>query len=296
MMQVALEATAKGQRLDVAVAAASGISRNQIHHCIKSGLVAIDGQTVINVKQEVQGGEVVTISEPTAQAAAAVPELTILYEDDDVLVIDKPAGLVVHASESGRIQPTVAAFAHARGVEDKDTVRPGIVHRLDKDTSGVMIIAKNEVAKEFLQRQFRKRSVDKHYLALVRGRMTEAEAEIRLPVGRDRRAPVKRAVVPGAREAITAYRVAHEYPGASLVEIGLKTGRTHQIRVHFSHLGHPVVGDTLYGEAKGPAGLSRQFLHASSLSIELPSGQRISVVSPLPPELKQYLQHLGSAV
>ncbi|HUC20882.1 MAG TPA: RluA family pseudouridine synthase [Candidatus Polarisedimenticolaceae bacterium] len=221
-------------------------------------------------------------------------DLTVLYEDEDVLAIDKPAGLVVHNAETATVQPTVADFARERGVVDTDDERPGIVHRLDKDTSGVMLISKHMEAKAFLQRQFKQRGVEKTYIALLRGRLREPHAIIRLPIGRHRKQPVKRAVIPGGREAVTEYWVRETYPGASLVEIRLHTGRTHQIRVHFSHLGNPVIGDTFYGEKQRPAGLTRQFLHAAKISLELPSGKRVTVESPLPPELESFLQNLGS--
>lgn len=210
------------------------------------------------------------------------------------MAVDKPAKLVVHNAETATIQPTVADFARERGVIDTDDERPGIVHRLDKDTSGVMLLAKHPEAKAFLQHQFKQREVQKTYIALVRGRLREKHAIIRLPIGRHRKQPVKRAVVPGGREAVTEYRVREVYPGASLVEISLHTGRTHQIRVHFSHLGNPVIGDTFYGEKALPQGLTRQFLHAEKIRLNLPSGKPVTITSPLPSELELYLQNLAS--
>ncbi|HEX7259996.1 MAG TPA: RluA family pseudouridine synthase [Candidatus Saccharimonadia bacterium] len=223
-----------------------------------------------------------------------VPNLTVLYEDDDVLAIDKPAGLVVHDAETATIQPTVADFARQQGVIDPDSDRPGIVHRLDKDTSGVMLIAKHPEAKAFLQRQFKQRQVEKSYIALVRGRLRQEHAIIRLPIGRHRKQPVKRAVIPGGRASVTEYWVREVYAGASLVEISLHTGRTHQIRVHFSYLGNPVIGDTFYGEKQLPRGLTRQFLHAAQISLELPSHKKVTIESPLPSELESYLQNVSS--
>ena len=292
---IRLAPTAAGQRLDVALTAATGTSRSQVQKRLHEGVVRINDQ-VVDAKYTVVGGETVIIEEPAAVVVPPAPKLPILYEDDDVLVVDKPAGLIVHMSESGRSEPTVAAFALAHGVKDDDPTRPGIVHRLDKDTSGAMVIAKHPEAKAELQRQFRNRSVKKTYTALVRGRLTEAEAVINLPIGRDRKRPVKRAVVPGSRAAVTHYRVVATYPGASLVEIDLQTGRTHQIRVHFSHIGHPVIGDQLYGNAPMVPGLPRQFLHASALAFTSPSGQEVRVTSPLPSDLRRYLDSLDGDV
>ncbi len=222
----------------------------------------------------------------------SVPELRVLYEDQDVIAVDKPAGLVVHPAETATVQPTVADFARSRGVIDPDDERPGIVHRLDKDTSGILLLAKHPQAKAWLQRQFKERRVKKTYIALLRGRLTPDEAIIKLPIGRHRKQPVKRAVVPGGREATTQYRVVRPYPGTTLAEVDLQTGRTHQIRVHFAHLGHPVIGDQFYGEKQRPTGLSRQFLHAAQLQFVLPSGTEITLKSGLPKELSNYLQSL----
>jgi 23S rRNA pseudouridine1911/1915/1917 synthase len=293
--QISLPPETVGQRLDLALTAATGLSRSQLQRQLKQGLVCVNG-AVAGAKYAVVGGEAVTIEEVAPAAVPAVPHLPILYEDDDVLVVDKPAGLIVHTSESGRSEPTVAAFAHAQGVQDEDSVRPGIVHRLDKDTSGAMVIAKNPKAKAELQRQFRARSVRKTYTALVRGHLQEAEAIMNLPIGRNRKRPVERAVIPGGRPAVTHYRVISTYPGASLVEVDLQTGRTHQIRVHFSHIGHPIIGDRLYGSKGAVPELPRQFLHAASLAFQSPSGRAVRVTSPLPPDLRHYLASLDGGV
>jgi 23S rRNA pseudouridine1911/1915/1917 synthase len=290
-----LPTDAAGQRLDVVLAAITGLSRSQLQKRLREGLVAVDG-VVVNSKYTPRGGEMVALLELPATATPVVPKLPILYEDDDVLVIDKPAGLLVHASESGKLQPTVAAFARAHGVRDNDAARPGIVHRLDRDTSGVMVLAKTLAAKADLQRQFKNRRVGKTYIALVRGHLSQAEAIINLPIGRDRTRPLRRAVVPGGRLATTQYRVVAEYPGATLVEIDLHTGRTHQIRVHFSHIGHPILGDALYGDTVPTPGLPRQFLHASQLALQLPSGRPMSFRSPLPLDLQIYLDSLNNTV
>ena len=280
-----------GKRLDIAVTEMGGISRSQVQKLIRAGAIRLDGATV-DAKQAAKVGDTIELNLADDGPALPAPEIPILYEDADVLVVDKPAGLVVHLTESRRPQPTVAAFAAAHGVVDEDAERPGIVHRLDKDTSGAMVIAKNPAAKAELQRQFKQRTIGKTYVALVRGRLSEAEAIIRLPIGRHHRLPVKRAVLPGGREAVTRYRTLEVLPGATLVEINLQTGRTHQIRVHFSHIGHPVIGDVVYGDAKRPPGLARQFLHAAKLEFIAPSGKPVTVESPLPPDLDAFLRSL----
>ncbi|TAK89663.1 RluA family pseudouridine synthase [Patescibacteria group bacterium] len=285
--------SAAGQRLDVALSQLLGQTRSQVQRMLKEQRVKVDSE-LRPAKWQVEGGEQITVTQPEPQVGFEAPDLTILYEDDDVMAIDKPAGLVVHDTETGRMQPTVAAFAAAQGVEDDDDDRQGIVHRLDKDTSGVMLLAKNPKAKAYLQQQFRERKVDKRYIALVRGRLNEDEATIKLPIGRNRTTPIKRAVLPHGRQAVTHYQVLERLAGACLVSIGLETGRTHQIRVHFAHLGHPVVGDTLYGEPT--PGLNRQFLHAEQIEFVAPSGKTVKVSSPLPQELSDYLDALRNKV
>lgn len=276
-----------GERLDVVLARLSGMTRSQVQRHLKEGRFTAENQ-LLSARTSAPAGLSIRLLPQVKMADQSIPNIPVVYQDKDVLVIDKPAGLTVHATESGRTQPTLAPFARQHGVTDSDPERPGIVHRLDKDTSGLMVLAKTPEAKAFLQQQFRNREVGKTYIALVQGRPTHEEASIKLPIGRDRREPVKRAVVPGAREALTHYRVLEELPGASLLEVQLHTGRTHQIRVHFSHTGHPVMGDALYGKNR-VKGLKRQFLHASGLRITLPNGQRKSFQSPLPPELEDYL-------
>lgn len=284
-----------GQRLDVVATSLLGLSRAQVQKHIAAGAITLNNQSV-DSKRAVKTRDLISYQLPPAEELPAPPQLEILYEDDDVIAINKPADLAVHLSETGRPQPTVAAFAAAHGVIDDAAQRPGIVHRLDKDTSGVMLIAKHPQAKTVLQRQFKDRTISKTYRALVRGRMGQPEAMIQLPIGRDRRVPVRRAVVPGGRQSLTYYQVIAEYPGASLLDVNLHTGRTHQIRVHLSHLGHPVIGDTLYSDSKRPSGLSRQFLHAYSLTFTRLDGKEHTVTAPLPPELQKYLATLANQV
>ena len=276
-----------GQRLDSALSAVTGLSRSQIQKALKENRISSDSTEAVSAKDQARSGRHYFLEAPEIESAPPAPDLKVIYEDKQVLVIDKPAGIAVHLGESQRQQPTVAAFGLKKGVKDNDDERPGLVHRLDKDTSGVMIIAKDPETKAFLQKQFKQRQVEKSYLALIKGRLKEHRAVIKLPIGRSRKDPLKRAVLPGGRESATAYEVIEELPKYSLLRVNLLTGRTHQIRVHFAHIGHAVVGDSFYGSAE--KSLNRQFLHAESLKLELPTGVVKNFKSQLPAELKAFL-------
>ena len=215
-------------------------------------------------------------------------ELTVLYEDDDVLVVDKPAGLVTHAAGANQTAPSLASLVRDR-VVDPDQVRGGIVHRLDRDTSGVMIVAKTTEAKDYLQQQFKQRLVQKTYQTVVTGRIDEPQLKIDLPLSRDPKNRLKRQASAAGKTATTEVTVLKHYPEATLIEARPLTGRTHQLRVHLAAIGHPIVGDRLYGAA-GPT--SRLLLHAESLELKLPSGQHRRFVSPLPTDFKEYLDRL----
>ena len=211
--------------------------------------------------------------------------MQILYEDDDVLVVNKPAGIAVHGGPNVSGQ-TVADYFKDK-ITDSDKERSGIVHRLDKDTSGVIIMAKNPQAKKFLQKQFKDRTVQKTYIALVRGKPKHPEAILDWPIGRNPKNPLKQAVVGQGKSAVSHYKTLQEFNGYTLLEVMPKSGRTHQIRVHLSHLGHPVVGDRVYGTDEPK--LNRYFLHAKKLQIVLPSGEQHDFESELPTELSEYL-------
>jgi 23S rRNA pseudouridine1911/1915/1917 synthase len=223
------------------------------------------------------------------------PDLPIVYEDDDILVVDKPAGIAAHHGSGTHGQPTLADFARAH-TTDPDPDRPGIVHRLDRDTSGLMVIAKSAEAKLAMQKQFAGRSVHKTYRLLAVGRLEPEEAIINLPLDRDPAHPLRRAVVASGRDAVTRYRTIGNYPGYTLVEAFPETGRTHQIRVHFAAVGHPVAGDTLYGAPIHSLGLKRQFLHAAALEFDAPSGQHLRLTSELPADLAKVLRELEERV
>lgn len=279
-----------GQRLDLALSQVSGLSRSYWHGRIKARAVRVAGQEV-KASYIVTGNEKVTVeAEAEVQSGPiAMPKLTELYRDDDVIVIEKPAGLLSHTTKPG--EASVAASL-ASEVRDDDAERPGIVHRLDRDTSGVMVVARNPKAKAFLQAQFTGRKVKKTYLMLVRGTPKDLEAVIKLPIGRSKARPTSRTVRASGKEAVTRYKVLERLSGYALIEAQPETGRTHQIRVHFAHLGHPVVGDITYGDKQRPRGLSRQFLHAASLTLTLPSGTVKTFHSTLPNDLEEFLLQL----
>lgn len=300
-----------GQRLDRWLATAlPEHSRSEIQRWIKEGLVLVDDITA-KASHKTEEGQIVKLQLPVQNAesdlqAEDIP-LQIVYEDDDLLVIDKPAGLVVHPAPGHEDGTLVNAVLHhcpaLEGVGGER--RPGIVHRLDKETSGLIVVAKNDRAHRDLQAQFKARTVLKEYLALVEGRVEPPQARISAPLGRHPTDRLRQAILPPdkGRTAVTDYRVIGYYntpirdsnPTAnfSLVSITLHTGRTHQIRVHFAWRKHPIVGDTLYGYRKQRLPLDRHFLHAHRLRFRLPStGEEKEFVAPLPPELQQLLDRL----
>lgn len=219
-------------------------------------------------------------------------DLPVVYEDSDILVTDKPAGLLSHRVTALREEPSVADFVRKK-VKDDDQLRPGLVHRLDKDTSGLMVIAKHPAAKAYMKGLFQKGEVQKTYLALVEGALEPVEAIIRLPLAASRDHE-KRVVKKDGKPAVTHYKVIQNLPGFTLVEVKPETGRTHQIRVHLAHLHRPVAGDVLYGSKNRPLGLRRQFLHAAGLSFTAPSGEHLELKSELPEDLRGFLSHLES--
>jgi 23S rRNA pseudouridine1911/1915/1917 synthase len=248
----------------------------------------------------------VNVTIPPPQTIDLAPEaipLTIIYQDGDIIVLDKPAGLTVHPAPghpSGTlVNALLAACPDLRGPSTglrtgiAGTLRPGIVHRLDKDTSGLMVVAKNDRAQRALQAQLKERVVRKTYLALVGGMPTPREGTIEAPIGRHPKNRKKMAVVADGRESTTRYRVREEIAGGkySLLEVEPVTGRTHQIRVHLAAIGHPVVGDATYGRSSEAIG--RQFLHAHKLAFAMPLGGRtVEFVSPLPADLREALSRL----
>lgn len=296
-----------GGRLDVFLARQMpDWSRSQLQRLIRSGLVTVSGRAARKAGEEVEAGAVVQVRAERAEVRAT-PEslpLVVVYEDEDLVVVNKPAGMVVHVGAGVKSGTLVNALLHHIGTLSTagGELRPGIVHRLDRMTSGLVIVAKNDFAHRRLAAQFKARTIHKAYTVLVHGRVASDSGEIRKPVGRD---PVRRVRMKAGglhpREAMTVYRVVRRFLDFTLVEAEPRTGRTHQIRVHLSSLGHPIVGDTLYGAPARPriggreaASLGRNFLHASRLEFRHPrTGESVKVAAPLPTELSEFLAGLA---
>lgn len=284
-----------GQRLDVVVAENfPEFSRAQWQSQLRSNPALIQGKHVpMNYRLKSEQTIILLLptiiqSKPVLKVPEQLPE--VLYEDNDVIVINKPAGLLTHPSERSDTPSVAAAFSYK--VKDSDKLRPGIVHRLDKDTSGVMILAKTPLAKEFLQSQFKERKVVKEYIALLDGSLANTSARIELPLARSKKRPNAMVVSQTGKKAVSEYQVIAEYPHNSLVHINLLTGRTHQIRVQFAHIDHPVVGDDIYNHSKANPPINRQFLHSKSLTLTLPNGEKKTFTAELPDDLAMYLEQL----
>jgi 23S rRNA pseudouridine1911/1915/1917 synthase len=258
--------------------------------------VLVDGERRAKSRR-LEGGESLEIEPPERQEAAlesATLELQVPYEDEHLLVVDKPAGVVVHPA-AGHSGGTLVQALLARGIAGgEDPERPGIVHRLDRDTSGLLVVARSQEAYEALQRLIRERELERRYLALVRGRPRSRRGRIEAPIGRDRHDPFRQSLDTDApREAITHFEVEQLLPAHALLAVRLETGRTHQIRVHLAAIDLPVVGDPVYGVPD--AELGRQFLHAAALSFPHPiAGARVETESPLPDELQAALLRFSS--
>lgn len=302
-----------GLRLDRVVAThCAEVSRTRVQELIEQGLILLNGRSTKD-SQKVHTGDVIEVDAQPRPPLKAEPEsipLNVLYEDDDVIGINKPAGMMVHAG-AGKSEGTLVNALLGRGQhlsQSDDPLRPGIVHRLDKETSGVLLVAKNDFAHAKLADSFRDRTIQKTYIALVQGLLAEDRGRIELPIARHpnhrtRMTADRASLLPNSRPARTDWRVVARIGPTTLLEIHLHTGRTHQIRVHFSAVHHPVVGDTLYGAdshvqvAHTPLpALERNFLHAAKIVFAQPrSGKSIQLVAPLPVELRDYLHKLATA-
>ncbi len=299
---VHLQVDEAGERLDrYLVRALPDVSRSQVQRWIRQGRVTLDGEAA-RPGTPVRPGMRVTVQIPPPPSDEVPPQpipLDVVYEDDDLLVVNKPAGMVVHPAHGHRQGTLVnALLARYPGLAVGDAGRPGIVHRLDKDTSGLVVVAKTEAALAHLRAQFKSRQVQKTYLVLVHGRPPTPEGIIEAPVGRDPRQRQRMAVVPGGRAARTRYRLLEDLGDYSLLAVWPETGRTHQIRVHLAWLGVPVAGDRVYGRGRRAVrrlGLARQFLHAWRLAFERPGGRgRLELEAPLPADLQEVLRALGA--
>ena len=302
MIELVIDAERAGARLDQVVhEAVPGLSRAAAQRLVDDGDVTVDGEAKSR-STRVQRGQVVAIDQPEVEEIVQeVPEVlepTILYEDEHLVVVDKPIGLVTHASP-GSPGPSLASLLHARGLAGGgEEDRPGIVHRLDKETSGLLVVARNEETLDALQRMMRNREIEREYVALVHGRPPSIAGRIEAPIGRDPVNRTRRAVDGiGARPAITHFELRETFPDYTLEAVHLETGRTHQIRVHFAAIGHPVVGDPVYGPSSSDSlGLEHQALHAHRLAFDHPvTGERIELTSPLPEEFQRALDQLRAA-
>lgn len=289
----------QGERLDVALTRMLGLSRSRAADLVEQGLVSVDGRAAVK-SDRLLGGEtlIVDLGEPSSEQQAPpepVPGMRILFDDDDVVVVDKPVGVAAHPSP-GWSGPTVVGGLAAAGYRISTSgaaERQGIVHRLDVGTSGVMAVAKSEAAYTSLKRQFKDRTVEKVYHAVVQGHCDPLSGTVDAPIGRHPQHDYKWAVVRDGKPSITHYDTLEAFPHASLLEIHLETGRTHQIRVHMAALRHPCAGDITYGadpELAKRLRLTRQWLHARSLAFDHPrSGERITIESDYPEDLRESL-------
>ncbi|HEV7644742.1 MAG TPA: RluA family pseudouridine synthase [Pyrinomonadaceae bacterium] len=314
VLVLAPDETDIGKRLDAYLAEkiaekVGGWSRSRLQRLIEDGDVLVNQKPVkssykINISDEIEVELTAAVAASNLFAPEDIP-LDIVYEDQDIAVINKSAGMVVHPGAGVSTGTLANALAfHFAGLSKADEVRPGIVHRLDKDTSGLIVVAKNEAAHENLGEQFSSRKVFKSYLALVHGQMEASKGKIEEPIARDRSNRLRMAVIRSGRGAVSLWRVRQSFEKFTLLGVEIKTGRTHQIRVHLAHIRHPVVGDETYNGGrdntiadpqirKAVAGLSRFFLHAERLEFEHPAtGELVKFYSALPPELEGFLQFL----
>lgn len=305
-LSLVVDAGAAGERVDRWLAArVPGLSRARLQTLIGEGHVRVDG-AARKPSHRLVTGERIEVEIPPLPPETLEPEaiaLSVVHEDEHVLVLDKPAGLVVHPG-AGHPRGTLAAgvLAHAPGTAGVGGPRrPGVVHRLDKDTSGLLVVAKTPLAYASLTAQLAARTVRRVYLAVVHGRLARAEAVIDKPIGRDARDRTRMAVLPPGRgrRAVTHVRVLERFAEFTLLEARLQTGRTHQIRVHLADLGHPIAGDGPYGGRRRrelPVPLEGLALHATALAFVHPAtGQRVEFASPLPPRIERLLSHLRDA-
>jgi 23S rRNA pseudouridine1911/1915/1917 synthase len=284
----------EGARLDAFLAAPLG-SRARAQRLIEAGAVLVDGRAAPK-RHRLAAGEVVTVDEPppAPPAAEPPPSFAVPYRDEHLLVVDKPAGVVVHPARghhSGTLSQALAGVA-AGG---EDAARAGIVHRLDRDTSGLLVVARSEAVHRALRNALQARAITREYLALVEGRPPARTGTIDAPVGRDRRVRTRMSTdTDEPRAAITHFEIDRALPRTTLLRVRLETGRTHQIRAHLRAIDHPVVGDPEYGTA-GRLGLERQFLHAARLAFDHPvTGARVDVGSPLPDDLRAALERAAA--
>lgn len=296
-MKVILKADNGGERIDKFIADNSeGISRSYAAKLCADRRVLVEGKNA-DKKYKLKGGEMIEIDVPEPETVEVLPEnipLDIVYEDDDLIVVNKPQGMVVHPAAGNESGTLVNALMYHCGDSlsaINGVIRPGIVHRIDKDTSGLLVAAKNNEAHLFLSAQLKERKAVRKYIALVNGNIKEDRGTINKPIARHPNDRKKMAVVSGGREAVTHYNVLERYGGYTLVECILETGRTHQIRVHMASIGHSIVGDPVYGIKKEKYKLNGQLLHAKTIGFVHPStGEMMEFTSELPYYFKEVIE------
>ena len=286
------------RRLDVCLSEMTELSRSRAQSLIEAGMVLLNGHPC-RQSDSVRTGDTIRYEVPEAKPIQLVPEdipLEIMYEDADICVINKPRGMVVHpavGNESGTlVNALLFHFGDLSSIGGE--IRPGIVHRIDKMTSGLLVVAKNDLAHERLARQFADHSAHRSYIALVAGNFREDQGTVDAPIGRHPTERKRMAVVENGRRAVTHYRVLHRFSSVTVLALELETGRTHQIRVHMAHIHHPVVGDPVYSIGKNVLGMEGQALHGWRLQLKHPStGEQMSFVAPLPEDMQMALKRLG---
>lgn len=295
---VTAEAEDTGTRADVFLAAKLGVSRSNMQKLLEDGRIK-RGEKIIKANYKVRAGEMFVVDIPEPEPIEAVPEnipLDIIYEDDDVVVLNKARGMVVHPAPGNYTGTLVNALLyHCSNLSGiNSAIRPGIVHRLDKDTSGIMIVAKNDAAHISLSQQIQSKTAVRTYLAVVRGNIKTDSGTIETQIARDKTDRKKMAVVKeGGRDAITDYEVLERFGKYTLVRCKLRTGRTHQIRVHMEYLGYPLVGDPKYSPMKTPFGIKGQALHSHTLEFTHPrTGERMKFEAPLPEDMHKIITRL----
>ena len=295
---VTVQAADAGARADVFLAAQLGVSRSNMQKLLDEGRVK-RGDKVLKANYKVRAGEVITVDIPEPEPIEAVPEdipLDIIYEDDDVVVLNKARGMVVHPAPGNYTGTLVNALLfHCKNLSGiNSAIRPGIVHRLDKDTSGIMIVAKNDAAHIALSQQIQSKTAQRTYLAVVRGNIKTDSGTIETQIARDKNDRKKMAVVKeGGRDAVTDYEVLERFGKYTLVRCKLRTGRTHQIRVHMEYLGYPLVGDPKYSPMKTPFAIKGQALHSHTLEFTHPrTGERLKFEAPLPEDMHKIITRL----
>lgn len=286
------------RRLDLCLSEMTDLSRSRARSLIEEGLVRLNGRPCRR-SDGVRAGDAIRYTVPEAKPIELVPEdipLNIVYEDGDICVVNKPRGMVVHpavGNESGTlVNALLFHFGDLSSIGGE--IRPGIVHRIDKMTSGLLVVAKNDLAHERLAKQFADHSAHRSYIALVAGNIKEEEGTVDAPIGRHPTDRKRMAVVPNGRRAVTHYRVLHRFSSVTVLALELETGRTHQIRVHMAHIHHPVVGDTVYSSGKNSLGMEGQALHGWRLQLVHPvTGAHMSFTAPLPEDMRLALKRLG---